>query len=110
MATYAEMYNMVRESSSLRSRSEMAIADILPDIFWEADTTANHTERVAWSQYASHRLEAVTNQMMPLIVAHDNIDSAGEDVTDANLKSAISSLVDIFAVFYYNNLNAGSSA
>ncbi len=109
MATYIEQYNMIH-SSNLKSRAFVAIADILPDIFFEADTTPNHTERIAWCQYASDRLEGVCNQMMPLIVAHDLVDVNGELITDSDLKSVVSSLIDIYAVAYYGNLTAGSGA
>ena len=106
---YIDQWNLIREGSALRARATVALADILPDIYFEVDTTPKHTERLAWAEYASHNLAKVLDQMFPLVVAHDYVQTNGESIADQDLKTVLSSLVNIFAVFYYNNLTAGST-
>lgn len=97
------MYDLAVQSSDLKNRAKVAISDILPDIFNEDPGATNHTERYVWSQYASNNLDYVRDQMMWSIVAHPQVESDGENITDANLKNVVSSLVDMYALFYYGH-------
>lgn len=101
--TYLEMYNLAVQNSNLKNRAKVAISDILPDIFNEDPGTTNHTERYVWSQHASGNLDSVLGQMMWSIVAHPQVEADGENISDANLKNVVSSLVDMYALFYYGH-------
>jgi len=107
--TYLERYDIAVQGGEFRNRVKSAIADVLPDIYNEIDTTPNHTERVAWTEHALRRMETVTDQMMWLVVAHSLVDTHGTAITDVDLKSVVSANVDLAATSYYNNLQAGGS-
>lgn len=104
--TYSEMYDLAVEESGLRNRTAIAISDILPDIFNESEATTYHTERVAWTQHASGNLMQVRDQMMWTVVAHSLVDTHGTFISDSDLKDVVSSLVNIYATAYYEDLQA----
>lgn len=102
--TYSEMYDLAVEESELRNRTAIAISDIVDDIFSEADSTAYHSQRVMWSQHATRRLPQIRDQIMWGLVAHSLIDTHGTSISDSDLKTAVSSLVNIYATAYYEDL------
>lgn len=106
--TYLERYDLAVQGGEFRNRVKCAIADVLPDIYNEVDTTPLHTERVAWCEHALGNLDRVTSQMMWLVVSHSLVDTNGIAITDADLKIVVSANVNIAATLYYGNLQAGT--
>jgi hypothetical protein len=102
--TYLEMYNLAVENSEFKNRTAIAIVDILDDIFNEAPSTAYHEQRVMWSQHASNRLMRVRDEMLWSVVTHWLVNQEGVSISDSDLKSVISSIVNLYATAYYEDL------
>lgn len=98
MATLADIYNLFASSSELRNRIVAAIMDQAQQVFTESALTSNHVARLEWAKAAMKDWQSRTNEMMWAVIATNSISNNGDLSTDAQIKTAVAALVDVFAV------------
>lgn len=96
MATLEQLFDL-RNSSVLRNRVAAAGWNEAKDIFLEVDTTAHHTERIAWAVMmlrdngGGSEIEQVFRALCVLL------QDTGESSTDAQIQTAVGQVVNHFA-------------
>lgn len=60
----------------------------------EAITVPAHTTRLKWAQGVFRDSENAVNEIMPIMIMDDKVQSAGAAITDADLQSALETSVN----------------
>jgi hypothetical protein len=94
---YENIYNL-HANSNLRNRVTVAIAKASQDILAEADTVANHTERLTWAKTVMHDPAEEAAKMMWGVLGSTTIRTKGENATDAEVQAAVDAILNVFAV------------
>lgn len=98
MATlYENVYNL-HANSNLRNRVTVAIAKASQDILGEADTVPNHAARLAWAKTVMHDPAQEATKMMWGVLGSATIRNKGETATDAEVQTAVDTILNVFAV------------
>lgn len=84
-------------SANLRNRTTVAVAIAAQDVLNESPTTANHTKRLAWAQFAQVNPFQESERFMWAVVSNPTIAVAGEACTDNDIQFVVNSNIDIQA-------------
>lgn len=103
MATYAEVVDLYQQKTH-KFRIAVAVAEIAGEINTELDTIPNHTERYRWAAKAlSDPVLESERFLLGVLVEAGIVDSRTvvqiNDATDAQIKTYVNALVDVFALF-----------
>lgn len=98
MASYAELYELASDGS-LVAKVTTAVAVEADTIRQEADTTANHANRLVWAARAFGDPPGMARRMIWAVLASNKAATKAQIVgaTDASVQSAVSAAVNIFA-------------
>lgn len=94
MATYLEIYDNIYASPDLEKRLIVACLKASDQIFQEADTTENHTDRLRWAKAVAENPLRVARLMMPTILTNGTIQSGTYQDSDVQW------LVESFLIYY----------
>lgn len=94
---YSDVYNLRYESTSIKSRVEVAVTVAAQDILNEDGAVDNHANRVLWAQWALKNSRAAADQMMWGVVGNATIQTEGDSSSDADIQFVVNGLVDTFA-------------
>jgi hypothetical protein len=97
MATYNEIYNMRYHDSDFKNRVIVACVNAAKDIFNEDGGTANHANRLIWATKVLDGAPAQAEHMMWGIVSDATIQANGDGSSDAQIQTAVNSLVNFMA-------------
>jgi hypothetical protein len=98
MASYEEIYNL-RQEVGFSNRIQSAIADVANDVRQEDSGTPNHANRLVWAANAMRwPAEHVDGVVSGVLIANKAASvNAILSADDADLKTAVAALVDLFA-------------
>jgi len=85
------------DTASLQKRVEAAMATAAYNVLNEADTTANHTARMAWAVkalFSRSALVAERERLMWFVALNPTVLSQGEAVEDDTIQWIINSAID----------------
>jgi|SRR5215471_6255517 len=91
--TYEESAALMNDSE-LRGRVKVACLNYATYISGEPASTPAHNSRVRWSQMTFQNPEMVAQQVQPPTVMTDEVQTAGKDVTDVDLQTAVETVVN----------------
>lgn len=98
MASYTEIYEL-RQEAGFAYRIESAIADVANDVRLEDAEVPNHDNRLIWAakamRYPGEELEGVLSGVLIANLGSSKAEILG--ASDADIKSAVAALVDLFA-------------
>jgi hypothetical protein len=104
MATFLERHALQYGHTLLRQRTQIAIEQGAYDVSNEDAGTANHANRLLWSQTALNNPTKMMDLEMALLVQNPTIAGAGDDSTDSDIQFVVNGLIDV----YGNALAAGT--
>ena len=98
MASYKDIYEL-RQEVGFSHRIESAIADVASDVREEDSGVPNHANRLVWAARAmKHPEDELAGVLSGVLIA--NKAGLKEEIlsaSDSDIKSAVASLVDLFA-------------
>jgi hypothetical protein len=98
MATYAALYITATQEGGFANRLPVGVAYAAQDVFAENPATPNHAARVTWARNALSDPPAMARKMIYGVLADPTVDAVWPGVSDAQIKAAVFSLVDVFAI------------
>lgn len=102
MATLLQIYNILYgdDYRPLMNRTISAVLNAANAVVNEDPGTANHANRLAWSQAAlasRDGLSAAADEMFVGLCSNATIQSTGNDATDNDIQFVVNSLIDSYA-------------
>lgn len=101
MATYAELLALATDGSGapLHKKIQVAVIVACDNIRLEADTTANHVNRLKWAAESVTQPGAVAGPLMWAVLAQNRTSTMAQILaaTDAQVQSAVDAAVDLLA-------------
>lgn len=91
--SYQESSDLMRDGV-FQGRIKVGALTYSQYILNEAPGTQGHTSRYRWAQSAAQAPDSMAQQLQPLVVMDGAVQSAGADVTDAALQSAVEGVVN----------------
>lgn len=93
--TYAQTSELMRDAT-FSGRAEVACLHYASYISGEDPTIPAHATRMRWAEATFKSATASVAQIMPVLVMDDKVQSAGADITDPDLQSAVETSVNKF--------------
>lgn len=98
MATYQQLYDAVTQGGPVLNRAVVAVAVAAQKVLVEQDTVPNHAARLTWARNALSDPGGMVKKMSYAIAADPVVSAKALTTTDAELQTAVDSLVDAFAL------------
>lgn len=89
-----EQSNLLMQDTSFRGRIKVACLHFAAYIAGEAPGVPAHNTRVKWAQNTMVNPDMTANQVQPPTVMQDQVQTAGSDITDQDLQTAVETTVN----------------
>ena len=90
--SYQEQSELMRDGV-FQGRIKVAALSFSQYILNELPNVQGHTSRYRWAQQTAQAPDSMAQQLQPLVVMDGAVQSAGANVTDAALQSAVEGVV-----------------
>lgn len=99
MATYDELLSIATTGTALISRMRVAAVIAAEKVRTEADTTANHANRIKWAKETFQNSEAAARDLLWIVLAQNKTATSAAilGATDAIIQAACDAAVDVLA-------------
>lgn len=92
---YAEISELMRDATFI-GRTQVACLHYASYISGEDSTVPAHATRQRWARATFENVGTSVQQVMPVLVMDDKVQTAGAAITDADLQSAVETSVNKF--------------
>lgn len=97
---YLDTYNLRYDSTNLRKKTSVSIANAAVDILNEDPGTSLHSLRLQWANDGLSDTETMTERMMWGVITDSTVAIQGDAASDSQVQDALNSVVNIYAKMY----------